>query len=102
MDARQVLEKSSDSNTTKYISLEVQITTKVQMKYFCIFLYSELKEGNKMNITFMMSSRSSSQRTKTLDEDERGSDVERVTASCARRRALAALLASLAFFTWDM
>lgn len=51
------------------------------MKYFCFFFYTQLKEGNKNNFTFIMSSRSSSQRTKTLDEDERGSDVERVTAS---------------------
>lgn len=49
--------------------------------------------------TFMMSSRSSSQRTNTLEEDERGSEVDSVTASWARRRARAALLASFAFFT---
>lgn len=47
----------------------------------------------------MMSSRSSSQRTKTLDEDDSGNDVESVTASWARRLARAALFASLAFFT---
>lgn len=60
------------------------------------------EKDSRWNLTFMMSSLSSSQRTNTLDEDDRGREVDKVTASWARRRDRAALLVSLAFFTWDM
>lgn len=64
------------------------------------FNLRSLVDGPRVSIhTFMMSRRSSSQRTNTLEEEERGREVESVTASCANRRARAALLASLAFFT---
>lgn len=55
--------------------------------------------GGHRGLTFMMSSLSSSQRTKTLEQEDRGREVDRVTASWARRRERAALLVSLAFLT---
>jgi len=50
--------------------------------------------------TFMISSRSSSHLTNTLLLADRGSDVDSVTASCAKRRARDALLMSPAAFTF--
>ena len=62
----------------------------------CLFrvkLGFQLKNYSKVaGLTFMMSSLSSSHLTKTLDEAERGRDVDRVTASWASRRALAAFV----------
>ncbi len=58
--------------------------------------------SNQPEPTFMTSSRSSSQRTKTEEEGDRGREVEREDTSWARRRALAALDdEALVFWTFD-